>query len=167
MTKTKSKNTDRDSSKIPAPSLTGKGAHVEPLNALDGLDWKLAGVRSEGVPHSIFELVNHVIFWQDWAIAWIDGKKPGIPEHASGSWPGGPGPANALKWKQTVLRLKHGIEGLERRSRMNNLLEKRGDKTFLQMLQTISSHNSFHIGQIVLARQIFGVWPPPSGGLTW
>ena len=35
------------------------------------------------------------------------------------------------------------------------------------MLHTIASHNSYHLGQIVLVRQLLGAWPPPGGGLTW
>lgn len=34
-----------------------------------------------------------------------------------------------------------------------DLLVKRGTKTQLEMLQTIASHNSYHIGQVVVLRQ--------------
>ena len=27
--------------------------------------------------------------------------------------------------------------------------------------------NSYHLGQIVLVRQLLGAWPPPGAGLTW
>lgn len=40
-------------------ALSGKGAHVEVQEAFTGLDWKLTGVRPEGVSHSIFQLLNH------------------------------------------------------------------------------------------------------------
>jgi uncharacterized damage-inducible protein DinB len=42
------------------------------------------------------------------------------------------------------------------------------DKTSrLRMFHTIASHTSYHIGQVVMLRQLLGKWPPPSGGLTW
>jgi hypothetical protein len=28
-------------------------------------------------------------------------------------------------------------------------------------------HNAHHLGQIILLRQLFGAWPPPSGRFTW
>jgi hypothetical protein len=31
----------------------------------------------------------------------------------------------------------------------------------------IATHNTYHLGRIVLLRQLFGSWPPPSGGDTW
>ncbi len=49
-----------------APS--GRGAHVKMENACAGLDWKIAGTRHEGVLHSLFQLLNHMIYWQDWAV---------------------------------------------------------------------------------------------------
>lgn len=48
-----------------------------------------------------------------------------------------------------------------------DLLAKRGTKAPLEMLQTIASHNSYHLGQVVILRQRLCAWPPPSGGLTW
>jgi uncharacterized damage-inducible protein DinB len=47
------------------------------------------------------------------------------------------------------------------------LLEKRAKSSPLQMLHAIAAHNSYHLGQVVVLRQMLGAWPPPSGGLTW
>jgi hypothetical protein len=41
------------------------------------------------------------------------------------------------------------------------------EKSRLEMLHTIAGHNSYHVGQVVLLRQLLAAWPPPSGGLTW
>jgi hypothetical protein len=37
----------------------------------------------------------------------------------------------------------------------------------LGMLQTIATHNRYHVGQVVAIRLLLDSWPPPSGGLTW
>jgi uncharacterized damage-inducible protein DinB len=147
--------------------MSGKGAHVEALDTLEALDWRLAGVRLKGAPHSIFQIVNHVVFWQDWVVDWLNGLEPPIPKHAAVSWPGQVAPANSGEWKQAIAHLKRGMKRLDRRSHGSNLLAKRGKKTHLQMLQTIAAHNSYHLGQVVVLRQMLAVWPPPSGGLTW
>ena len=31
----------------------------------------------------------------------------------------------------------------------------------------VSIHTAHHLGQVVLLRQLIGVWPPPSGSWTW
>jgi uncharacterized damage-inducible protein DinB len=148
-------------------ALSGKDAHVEVRKAVEGLDWKITGERPGGAPHSIFQLLNHVVFWQEWAVKWLDGEKPAIPKHAAGSWPGGEGPANAGEWEQTLQRLDRALDALTDRSATADLLEKRGGKSRVEMLQTIASHTSYHIGQLVSVRQMLGAWPPPSGGVTW
>ena len=147
-------------------ALSGKGAHVDTENSFAGLDWKITGARPEGVPHSLFQLLNHMIYWQDWAVKWLDGEKPPIPKHASGSWPGGPAPASPEEWKRTVQAYRTGLAELDRRSQ-EDLFAKLETKSRLEMLQTIASHNSYHAGQVVFLRQVLGPWPPPSGGLTW
>jgi len=148
-------------------ALSGKGAHVAARGVFAGLGWKMAGARPEGAPHSIFQLLYHISYWQDWVVKWLDGGNPPIPKHASGSWPGSASPASAKEWRQAVRGFRSGLAGLEHRSRGADLLAQRGKDSRLGMLQAIASHNSYHLGQVVLLRQMLGAWPPPSGGLTW
>lgn len=153
--------------KTVSTALSGQGAHVEARRVLEGLDWKTAGSKPRGISHSVFQLTNHMVYWQEWVVRWFDGKKTPIPKHASGSWPGRVSPATAEEWKQTVRRFKSGLAQLDQRSRECDLFSKRGRKSRLEMLQTIALHNSYHIGQVAQLRQLLGVWPPPSGGVTW
>jgi len=148
-------------------ALTGKDAHVEAANVLLGMDWKLAGARPEGSPHSVFQLVNHVVYWQEWAASWLDGKKPRPPRHASGSWPGEAGPADRRDWERTVRRFGKAVGALQDRAGKVDLLKRRGKWSPLEILQVIGSHTSYHLGQIATLRQSLGAWPPPSGGVTW
>jgi hypothetical protein len=153
--------------KIVSRSLSGEGAHVPTRKILDGLNWKQAGTQPAGAPHTVFQLVQHVCFWQDWVLQWLDGKGPPLPRHASGSWPAPASPANAPEWKRVVKGFQTGLHQLESRSRTAGLASTAGQKSPLEMLQTIASHNSYHAGQVVAIRQLLGSWPPPSGGLTW
>lgn len=148
-------------------ALSGKGAHVEAQSAFAGLRWKHAGTERDGAPHTVFQLLNHMIYWQEWVVKWLDGQDRPIPRHASGSWPGRAQPASAEEWKRAVARFRKGLGELNRRSRRTDVFSKHGKKTRLEMLHTLASHNSYHVGQVVLLRQMLGAWPPPSGGLTW
>ncbi len=148
-------------------ALSGKGAHARTRNLFDGLDWKAAGARPEGASHSIFQIMNHLSYWQDWVVKWLDGKNPKVPKHAADGWPGKPGPQNAQEWQRTVKGFRSGLARLERQSHKTDLRTTRGKYTRLGMLQAIASHNSYHAGQVVVFRQMLGKWPPPSGGVTW
>ncbi len=148
-------------------ALSGKAAHVATEKVFDGLDWKLAGTRPEGAAHSIFQILNHLTFWQDWVVKWLAGQKPAVPRHASGGWPGGESPSNKKEWDAALRGFKKGLEDLRRAPQKADLLAKRGKSSPLEMLHAVASHNSYHLGQVVALRQILGAWPPPSGGLTW
>jgi uncharacterized damage-inducible protein DinB len=148
-------------------ALSGKASHVATKNIVEGLGWELAGARPVGAPHSIFQLLNHVSYWQDWGVKWLDGENPPVPKHASGGWPGNPGPADSKEWQRAVRSFQRGLAKLGRQSRAVQLLTTRGKHSRLGMLQAIASHTSYHAGQVVVLRQMLGAWPPPSGGVTW
>jgi uncharacterized damage-inducible protein DinB len=148
-------------------ALSGKDAHVENASILAGLNWELAGAQPKGAPHSLFELINHMIYWQEWVVKWLDGKRPRPPKHAAGGWPGKASPANRKEWERTVKRFRNALVALDRRSRKTDPLSKRGKMTYLEMLHIIGSHTSYHAGQVVFLRQLLHAWPPPSGGATW
>jgi uncharacterized damage-inducible protein DinB len=148
-------------------ALSGKGAHVATPNIFAGVDWKTAGKSPAGVPHSIFQLLWHLSYWQDWAVEWLGGGNPAIPKHAAASWPAKPAPANAREWQRAVRGFRRELDRLARESRRANLLSTRGRHSRLGMLHAIASHNSYHAGQVVVLRQMLGKWPPPSGGVTW
>jgi uncharacterized damage-inducible protein DinB len=148
--------------KAVACALSGKGAHVETKTVLAALDWNLAGIRPESAPHSVYQLLNHMLFWQEWVVKWLDGERPPIPKHASVGWPGDAAPASREEWEGAVRRFRNGLEVLTRRSRQADLFSEHGRKSLLEMLQIIALHNSYHAGQVVLLRQALGAWPPPS-----
>jgi hypothetical protein len=128
---------------IVARALSGEGAHAGTASAFEGLDWKVAAMR-------------------------LDGKDPKVPRHAAGSWPGKPTPGSRQEWQRGVRDFRADRTLLEKRAREEDLLGKIGRTTRLQMLHAIASHNSYHIGQVVVLRQLLGKWPPRSGaGLTW
>jgi len=148
-------------------ALSGAGAHAATSDVFAALDWKLAGHRPVRAPHSIYELLVHMTYWQEWVVKWLDGSSPHIPKHASESWPGRKAPANRQEWTAAVQRFRRGLEASARRSPDAALASGGREKSRLEMLHTIASHNSYHAGQVVLLRQMLGAWPPPSGGLTW
>ncbi len=39
--------------------------------------------------------------------------------------------------------------------------------TVRDALVHVAQHNSHHLGQVILLRQLMALWPPPSGSWTW
>ena len=147
-----------DLRQIVRQALSGRGAHALVEEIGDGLDWRAAGRRVDGSPHTVFEIVRHMVYWQRFCLDWIDREKPPTPEHASESWPGPAAPADQAAWADAQL---------DSRAQEADLEAVRHGKSLLEVLQLIASHNSYHCGQIALLRRQIGEWPPPGGGATW
>lgn len=142
-------------------ALSGKSAHIHPRSVFAALDWKVVGTRPARVAHSVFQLLNHMVFWQEWVVRWLEGQRP---PSSSGSWRGGDAPASRAEWEEGVARFESGLDALARCAREGDLLSRRGKTTRLAMLQTAISHNSYHAGQVVILRQLLGAWPPRAAG---
>ena len=147
--------------------LSGKNSHVETKHVFTGLDWQVAGLRPHGVAHSVYQILEHMSYWQDWVLQWLAGERPAVPSHATASWPTDAGPINQQEWEAAVRRFRRGLRKLEHACRGAKLSPWQGRKSHVDMLQIIGSHNSYHAGQVAFLRQLLGKWPPPSGGVTW
>ena len=148
-------------------ALSGRSSHVETKEVFSGLDWKAAGSKPRGAPHSIYQLLKHMSYWQDWVVAWLKGESPAVPRHASGSWPAEVRPSSRRDWDVSLKQFRRGLGILERACRGAALSPERGAAERFEMLHTIGAHNSYHAGQVAFLRQLIGKWPPPSGGVTW
>ena len=145
-------------------------AHIPPIFALEQLDGADAERRLPGAPHSIAEIVAHMAFWQEWFVSRASGIDEPMPTPAARGWPD----VNAGSWSVVHARFVSGLEAAA-------ALEPNADRplappiafpplagyTVRDALVHIAQHNSHHLGQVVLLRQIMGLWPPPSGAWTW
>ncbi|MCK7505428.1 MAG: hypothetical protein MZV70_15995, partial [Desulfobacterales bacterium] len=63
---------------------------------------------SSTFPHSVYQLLTHMTYWQDWVAAWLDGERTAVPRHAS-SWPAESGPTSRREWDDAVARFVEGF----------------------------------------------------------
>ena len=150
-------------------ALEGRGAHVLTANVFDGLDWRLAGDQPSGSPYTVWQLLSHMIYWQDFGLSLVHGIEPEKPPHASDSWPGGAAPESEQAWLNAVARFKAGLAESRREAQQDAgaPTATHPDKTRAERLTATASHNSYHAGQVTLLRRMLGSWPPPGGGDTW
>lgn len=55
-------------------SLRGERGHLPIKNALSDIDMALAGKRKEELPYSIYQLVKHMTYWQDFLLLSAQGR---------------------------------------------------------------------------------------------
>jgi uncharacterized damage-inducible protein DinB len=145
-------------------------SHIPPLRALEQLSAGDADYRLPGAGHSIADIVAHMSFWQEWFSRRCDGSAEPLPAPAARGWPDlTPG-----SWPDVHSRFAAGLERAA-------ALVDRADQpitppiefaplaayTVREALVHIAQHNSHHLGQVILLRQMMALWPPPSGSWTW
>lgn len=155
---------------ILSDALSGKQVHVTIERALEGLTWRQSGSLVAQSPHTIWQLLQHLNYWQDRFISRIEGLKVLPAKSSDDGWAFPVAPQNENEYKQEVGKLLTGISYIT-----ETLLRETGDLSCSKgdyphgygVIRAMASHQSYHLGEIVLLRRILGLWPPPSGGFTW
>jgi uncharacterized damage-inducible protein DinB len=159
-------------------NLVGNGFGAPPSHVLEAVDDAMAHRRYSGAPHSIYEEVWHLAFWQQLTLDWIAGKPTKYPEHASEGFPASDPSSNQEPWDAVRERFLRGTEQSARIAGdeaqleasvvcYSRIPEPPRTMTAREQIEGVASHNAYHLGRVVLLRQLFGAWPPPSGGDTW
>ena len=107
--------------------------------------------------HSVGQLVNHLVFWNERTLASLTGQKPtaysGNNDETFNSF-------DVKTWTETVQRLDAVL------TKMENLVATADDATLEKIAPTIAhvnTHNAYHIGQIVFVRKEQGSWDASKG----
>lgn len=142
--------------------LTGEFAPRE--HVLKGLTLEQVGARPAGAPHSIYEELWHAATWQRIVIA--DDAVAHERWKAGDQFPGTPAPADETVWQDLVDSFLAESERAVRLSRDEAWLELDETEgltgfTWRNALEHLAVHNAYHMGKIVLLRQLLGVWSPP------
>lgn len=157
--------------------ILGDGAAAEPAVILEGIDDRLAYLRLQGAPRTIYEELWHITFWQEVSLDWVDGIPTPYPVHAADGFPT-EAQSVSEDWSALRQRFFHGARRAATVARDSGRHEQRvvcpsrpgmPDRTMTvrEQLENLAAHNAYHFGRIVLMRQIAGEWPPASGGFSW
>ncbi|MES1216220.1 MAG: DinB family protein [Bacteroidota bacterium] len=130
---------------------------VPAIPALDGLTADQAMWRRDTTDHSIGQLTNHLIFWDSEQLAKFNGEKP-VPFNGNNDETFST--FNKDSWAATVKKLDEVLTGWE------NAIENADEKklqSWYNIISHISTHNAYHVGQILYIRKMQGSWNPAKG----
>jgi uncharacterized damage-inducible protein DinB len=156
-----------------AKALISTSAFAAPASILQAIPEAAAQQKPAAVTHSIYDEVWHMAYWQNISLDWIEGKPTPVPEHSSEGFP-----SNTTEpWAALRERFLAGTQNAAALSNDHDLLEKvvacptigDDDRTMSvhDQLVSLAAHNAYHLGRIVLLRQLMNLWPPPAGGYSW
>ena len=158
-----------------AQALVAESYAAPPSHILEGLTDDLVHRELPNVPHTIYAELWHLAFWQQITLDWIAGIETLYPNQPSDGFPQ---KSHTEPWEQLRHRFLHGAEQAAAAaldtSRLDNPIRcpsRPGATTRIMSMRdqliSLATHNAYHLGRIVLLRQLLQAWPPASGGFTW
>jgi DinB family protein len=146
-------------------TLESGQAHMTLAEATRAFPRSAINARLPRVPYSFWHLVEHIRLAQrdmlDYMVS-MSYEEPPFPE---GYWPGSRARATLAQWRQSLARFhedRDAISELVRdpgRDLFATVPNSGGKHTFFRCCLVIADHNSYHIGELAIGRQVAGLWP--------
>ncbi|MFX0207042.1 MAG: DinB family protein [Candidatus Hodarchaeota archaeon] len=144
--------------------LLGKWTHIDPKKALDGLTPTIAKKKPNNNAHSCWELLHHIVVWQNAIIRHIQGESIDWREiEEKDNWPTMEAVKDDYNFNSLLNRFHSGIkEATNLVSNVDFTQTSAGnpDLSIIKLFMVLLQHNSYHIGQIITVRKCIGDWPP-------
>jgi len=140
-------------------------AHLTAEAALANLDESLQGKRPEGLPHSPWELLEHLRITQHDILDFCLNPKYEELKWPDDYWPRSHVPPAADSWKKSVAALLAEAKSFRELATDSKVdlfakIPHGSGQTYLRELLLAQDHLSYHLGQLVLVRRALGAWPP-------
>ena len=144
--------------------LQGGDAHASFDAAVKEFPVEKAGIRPEGMPHSAWELLEHMRIAQHDILEFSRSADHVSPAWPEGYWPAAAAPAQDSAWHGAVqsFRDDRAVFGRLVHDEAQDLYQPFAwgkGQTLLREALLIADHNAYHLGQLLLVRQALGQWP--------
>ena len=146
-----------------AKLLDGGMAHAAWQDVVADMPMNLQGVKPEGAPHTVWQLLEHMRIAQWDILEFSRNAKHVSPQFPEGYWPSTDAPPNAEAWEKSAKAFGRELAEMKKlvSDPKTNLFARiaHGDgQTILREALLAADHNAYHLGQIVLVRKLLGAW---------
>ena len=150
-----------------ARSLDWGEAHADFDRAIAGLEPGLRGRRVKGLPHSAWEILEHLRSAQHDILDFAKNAHYKEMKWPDEYWPKSPEPPSARAWDESVAQFRRDRDAVKQLATDPKIdLAARiphGEKaahTYLRAVLLVIDHNAYHVGELVTLRRLLGAWPP-------
>jgi hypothetical protein len=139
--------------------LRGGNAHITFDKVVRGFPLDRIGVRPRGLPHSAWELLEHIRLAQEDILRFSQSADYVSPPWPAGYWPESPAPQRANQWAASIRRYRKDLAEfetmiLEPAQKLVKKFPWGSGQTLLREALLIADHTSYHLGQLLLVRQL-------------
>lgn len=144
--------------------LGWRDAHVDFDAAVEGLDPELRGVRPPGLPHSPWELLEHLRITQADILEFSRDRDYSDKRWPDDYWPAEAAPPDPGAWDRSADEFRADREALQSLASDESVdlfaeIPWGQGQTWLRELLLAADHTAYHVGQLVLVRRALGAWP--------
>jgi hypothetical protein len=142
--------------------LEGGHAHITMDSTTLSLPRKYRTVRSPGMYHSAWELLEHMRLAQEDIIRYTLDPNWESPPFPEGYWPENPSNIPDNEWNRSIDKFLADLEevvGLANNQKVDltSQLPHGGGRTYLRQILLVADHNSYHFGQFIQTKKALGL----------
>jgi hypothetical protein len=145
--------------------LRGGSAHLGFDEAIEGLPADLRGVRAQDLPHTPWQLLEHLRLAQ-WDILEFSRNPDYVHlKWPDDYWPETAAPPDGAAWDRSVEQCRADLKAMQDlvsdpKTDLCAKISWGKGQTILREALLIADHNAYHVGQMVTLRQALGAWQP-------
>lgn len=150
-----------------AGSLDWGEAHVDFDRAVAGLAPELRGRRVTGLPHSAWEILEHLRIAQHDILDFAKNANYKEMKWPEEYWPKSPEPPSARAWDDSIAQFRRDRETVKTLAADPTIdlaaripHGSKATETYGRAVLLVIDHNAYHVGELVVLRRLLGAWPP-------
>jgi hypothetical protein len=144
--------------------LGSGGAHVDFDAAVKGLPAALRGQAPRGMPHSPWQLIEHIRIAQWDIVEFSRDARHVSPAWPEGYWPPHAAPPSEAAWRRSIKGFRDDLDAMralvaDPKTDLFAPIPWGDGQTVLREALLVADHNAYHLGQLVIVRRLLGAWP--------
>lgn len=144
-------------------ALDWSDAHVSFDDAVAGLAAELRGVRPEGLPHSAWEILEHLRLAQSDILEFTVRADYAEKRWPDDYWPATQAPPSDTAWDESVAAYRADRDALKALATSPSIdlaapIPHGTGQTYARELLLVLDHAAYHVAQLVTVRQLLGAW---------
>jgi len=146
-----------------AKVLDWEDAHATFDASVRGIEPRFRGVAPAGMPHSPWQLLEHLRVTQRDILDFCRNPKYEEKKWPEDYWPTSPAPSTDAAWDESIGEYRKDRDALKEIALDPEIdllarVPNGSGQTYLRELLLVADHSSYHVGQLVLVRRALGIW---------
>lgn len=144
--------------KMLVDAMRGHHAHIDFDSAIKDFPPEIRGTKPNGEPHTAWQLLEHMRIAQHDILEFSRNPAHKSPKWPEGYWPKSAAPADARAWEESVKAFQKDFHEMAKlvedpKQDLFHPFEQGEGQTLLREALLVATHNSYHLGQLVLLKR--------------